>query len=535
VNHFAGLHAPPAGLKKIQTTPKFKVRPFEVTPRRADDNFTGTISNGNYQLFSGGNLANAMTGLGTFNRDKVMAGVYYDPLRITDPELQALFHGNDLASRIVQLRPYEMFRRGYEVVIPDDTEGEQNENAEVAQDLEDYAEKLKANRMLRDGMTFARLFGGGVTLIGADDGLDPSLPLNEDNIKSIKYLNNIDRRFLVARTYYDDPMQPNFGEVETYQVTNAFGKQTAAVIHESRLIRFDGAPVDILKRRQLAGWTLSVLQRVYDTLRQFDTSFQAVSNLMVDASQAVFSMKGLMDIITSDNAGVLGTRMAMVDYTRSSGRAVLVDADTEKFERTNTSFSGIPDVLDRLMQRLASCADMPVTILFGRSPAGMNATGDSDWQHFYDTISSEQKNTLEPALIRLYRLICLAKDGPTNGVEPDDIEIHFHALKEPTDKEQAELEYLVAQKDQIYFTIGALQPEQIALSRWRGGDFSMTTEIDVEQLEEALKNEMDFSMQEKQMRAEQGPQIPVPGEPDTQLIAKPGPQGKNAQTSATQR
>jgi hypothetical protein len=177
---------------------------------------------------------------------------------------------------------------------------------------------------------------------------------------------------------------------------------------------------------------------------------------------------------------------------------------------------------------------MPVTILFGRSPAGMNATGDSDWQHFYDTIASEQKNTLEPALVRLYRLICLAKDGPTLGIEPDDIEIHFHALKEPTDLEQAQLELVVAQKDQIYFTIGSLQAEQIALSRWRGGDFSMTTEIDVKQLEEALKNELDFTAQEKQMRAEQGPILPVPGEPDTQLVAKPGPQGKNAKSSSTQ-
>lgn len=480
---------------------------------------------------------NFATGLGTFMRDKVMAGFFIDPVRVTDPELQALYHGNSLAARIVEMRPKEMFRRGYEVTLPD-PEGDdgQNENDEIAEDLEKYAAKLRANEIIKDGMVFGNLFGGSVVIMGADDGQDPSMPLNEDNIKSVRYLNMIDRRFLFARQWYGDPFDPKYGQVEIYQITNAFGDQQNTFVHESRVLRFDGAPVDILKRRMLAGWTLSLLQRPYDTLRAFGSSFQAAANLMIDASQAVFSMKGLMDIISSDNANILSTRMAAVDYTRSSGRAVLVDAEEEKFERTNTSFAGIPDMLDRFMQLMASDCDMPVTILFGRSPAGMNATGDADFRHWYDSIATEQKNILEPALVRLYTLICKAKDGPTAGIMPDHgIEIKFAPLWQPTESEQADLELKMGQRDVAYVTAGILHPEEVALSRFGGAEFSMKTEIDVDSRKAGLAAELDFTQAEKEMRAEQGPQQmqEVPGQqPSPTNGPLPGQQGANRDPSS---
>jgi uncharacterized protein len=479
---------------------------------RLDNNWNGLVTNGPWDLHSGGGWMNFATGLGTFGRDKVMQGSFIDSLRITDPELAAMYHGNDLAARIVEKRPTEMFRRGYDVVIPDPDSDGQTENAELADKITKYGAKIRVNEIIRDGMIWGRLFGGCIGIIGADDGQDVSLPLNEDNIKSVRYLNLVDRRFLFAHTYYGDPFNPNFGEVETYQVTNAFGDQQQSMVHESRILRFDGAPVDILKRRMLAGWTLSVLQRPYDVLRAFDSSFQAAANLLVDASQGVFKIKNLISMISSGEWPTLQRRMGMVDMMRSSGRAIMVDADEEDFERKQTSFAGIPDTLDRFMQRLASAAEMPVTILFGREPAGLSATGEADFQHWYDTIANEQKNVLEPKLKRIYELICLAADGPCGGVMPKDgIEIYFHPLRQPSDAEQATLEKTIGDRDVAYVTAGILLPEEVAMSRFKGGDFSLSTEIDIDARKESMKHELDFMQQNAQNKSEMAELSP--GEP----------------------
>ncbi len=502
---------------------------------RSDNNFNGLIGNGGFNLFSGGGWMNAATGLGTFSRDKVMQASYIDSLRITDPELAALYHSNDLAAKIVELRPKEMFRRGYELCFPDpagEAEGGQNGNAETAAEVAEYAAKLRCDEMCRDGSIFGRLFGGTLLIIGADDGQDVSLPLNEDRIKSVRYLNLVDRRFLFAKTYYSNPFEPKFGEVETYQVTNAFGDQQQSVVHETRVIRFDGNPVEILKKRQLAGWTLSVLQRPYDVLRAFDSSFQAAANLMVDASQAVFKMKGLMQQIASGESQALQQRMAMVDMSRSSARAILLDEENEDFKRESTSFAGIADTLGVFMQRIASAADMPVTILFGREPSGLNATGEADFQHFYDTIASEQKNRMEPALRRIYELICLAKDSPTRGAIPKDgIEIHWKPLKQPNDIEKAEIYSKMAVADAAYVTNQILMPEEVALSRFKGGELHLETEIDVESRITMKEAELDFAVQSSEMKAKQGPQLMqehTPGEPSNPQQAPIAGQGSKA-------
>jgi phage-related protein (TIGR01555 family) len=257
-------------------------------------------------------------------------------------------------------------------------------------------------------------------------------------------------------------------------------------VHESRVVRFDGAPVDFLMRRRLLGWTLSCLQAPYDTLRQFDTSFQGVSNLMADVAQAVMKINGLSQLISNDQR-TLQTRMAMVDRSRSVGRMLYVDAENESFERVPTPMTGVADVLEMQMLRCSAAAEMPVAILFGREPSGLNATGDADFRRFYDVISGRQKYELEPKLRRLYTLICLAADSPLRGKLPArGLEFIWHALYCPSEKEQAEIRWLMAQADEKYVQNEILLPEEVAMSRFRNGELGLDTEIQTNLRIEAL-------------------------------------------------
>ena len=636
--------ARPGSLNALATLPPAveTVRAHYLDGLRTDNLLDGLIGTGGGP--SGGGWTNPVTGHGTFNRDKVMQGSYQESFRISDPELSALYNGNDLAKRVVETVPKEMFRRGWILVVPtedkdpegeldaaapgdgqnaleqpaggesgpaapgsplvdpmgaapekpdgktaatggdadppqdgakvapaangattpDDPMGEnlakppqgtpgggdapepkddksatlpgpqdasgalggrepsegkvpmrpgsdpkpapgakgppgakkpgakdeqavgdQGKSANLAIAAEAYGARLSLKARALEASIFGRLYGGGILIVGADDGQDMALPLDETKISTIRYLAWVDRRFVFASSWYSE-IGPKYGEVRTWQVVNPFGGQSNTVVHESRVVRFDGAPVDFLMRRRLLGWTLSTLQAPYDTLRQFDLSFQSISNLMADLSQGVMKINGLAQLISNDQA-TLQTRMAMVDISRSSARMLYLDAENEEFERVPTPLTGVADTLQMQMLRTAAAAEQPVAILFGREPSGLNATGDADFRRFYDKTAGEQRTDLEPKLRRLYTLIFAAKDGPTGGQVPSKaLEFVWHKLYEPSEKEQSEIRLNMAQADDYYIANGTLLPEEVAMSRFRSGDLHLDTEIRTDLREESL-------------------------------------------------
>ena len=87
------------------------------------------------------------------------------------------------------------------------------------------------------------------------------------------------------------------------------------------------------------------------------------------------------------------------------------------------------------MMDVSGAAEIPVTKLFGRSPAGMNATGESDMQNYYDVIEEKQESQLRPIFDKLLPVIYIS----TLGAVPDDFSYEFNAVRKPKDDEMADL------------------------------------------------------------------------------------------------
>ena len=450
---------------------------------------------------------------GTF-RDKTRAGYFEQPIRLTDVEITALASGNDLAAKAIEKRPREMFRRGYNLE-PDG--GDEIDKSDI-EDVRKYAiEKLQVDIRMRQGMVYGRQYGGSILILGINDGREPWEPVDEKNIKSVDFVNQVDRRFSYVQSYYSDYMSPQYGEPETYLVSNAVatstyrssdnsfrmkkkvglekGKNTGTSggysilnVHESRIIRFDGVEPDVITRQMLAGWSWSVLQRAYETLRLTDMAFDSLAYLISDASQGVMKLKGLLKALSIPGGKEkYERRMELVDESRSVIRSIAVDPDGgEDFTRVTTPLTGIPDAVDRLMQRLAAALDMPVTELFGISPAGLNATGASDREHWYDTIATDQENELAPKLKRLYRLLALSKQGPLGGKDLN-WKIKFNPLHTPTDDDIAKTRFTNAQRDALYITNQVVTAEEVAVTL-----DDVYPHLDVESREAAIKGATSF-------------------------------------------
>jgi uncharacterized protein len=504
---------------------------------------TPPISGYGWPGYRGATFQNQSTGIGT-QRDKTTWGNYWAPWRIMDSELLAMFNGSALAAKIVTSAPKEMFRRGWEVHCRD------LEDDDI-KSLDKKSAALRMNELMLEGTIWGRLFGGAMNIIGAEDGGNPDEELDEGAIKTFHYLNVVDRRFVWVQRYYSDMLSPKYGLPEIYLITNIVshggmygttnpppGIRLAAVsIHESRCIRYDGAETDVLTRQQLAGWTWSVLQRCYDILRRFDGAQNSVDNLLSDASQAVFKIKNLVDMIANNQKDAVLARMQLVDFSRSALRAIMVDADAEDFERKPTTFTGIPELIDRQQQLVAMAADMPLTRLFGRSPAGLNATGESDVRMWLDQIRSMQENELGPKIKRVYSLMAKAKDSgvkrtsdsPRNKTDEDfDFQVNFKPLWEPTDMEAADRGLKIAQRNQILIDEGVVTPEQVALGMFGSGKLSDWIEVDSDALQKTITGQVKFDPYAAQPAPEgslvnaaqqgeaQSPVVPLPlpGSPD---------------------
>lgn len=451
---------------------------------------------------------NALTGLGTALRDKLQSTTFRAEANLSDEMVENLYHQEDMAARIVEALPEGALRRGYSLVV----EGE--EASDIPSDLFEYEKRLGFRKALKDAAIWGRCFGGAAIYLGIDDGqLSEEEPVNEDAIRSLDFALVLTKRELTPNSYYETADEGKLGMPETYRLSTIDGRQAdgSDVIHETRLLRFDGARTSTRRRRRNNGWSDSVLQKVHGVLVQFNVGWASTSHILQDGSQGVFKIRGLIDMIADGDKETLNSRMELVDMGRSVARAIMVDAEGEDFQRASHNFGGLPEVLRAFMLRLSAASRMPVTILMGQAPAGLNATGESDFRMWYDEIEEYQGEEVLPHVERLSHLVFLARDF--KHAPPERWSVKFHALWQLNDVEQAELEKKVAEKDKIYIDSAVLLPEEVALNRFKSGGFSAETQIDADARKEMLDAEIEIAKRHAKEDPLDAPDNPANADP----------------------
>ena len=439
--------------------------------------------------------ANSLTGLGILGRDKLQSHVPGSILKLDDITLSNLFHGDAIASRLVTKIVEDAMRQGAKIVAPEGVESD-----EVSREWD----RLFAWRCLQEADIWGRLYGSGAIFLGANDGQETTAPLAEDNVTAVRFLTVLDGSEYMPATYYDDPLSPLHGEPETYRLVMRNTQGQIFDVHETRLILFGGEPTSRSIRQTLQYRDYSVLQRVTDALARFDSDWRSASAMMSDGSQGVLRMKGFADVVAGGSKEVFATRMELINLCRSVARIMPLDADEEEFQYVERSWAGVADLLDKTTVYLAACAGMPVTVLFGRSPSGLNATGESDRIGWYDTVQAHRDFVLAPRASRLLRIVCRSV-----GVDPEGWEIRFPALLQESDKDLAERKKITADTDAIYLAAEVLQPEEVALARYARGEWSdAAPSIDVESRSALL--ELDKKRYEEQQEDPSGARLLTP-------------------------
>jgi phage-related protein (TIGR01555 family) len=412
--------------------------------------------------------ASFLSGLGIKGRDKrVSADWFYE--KLSEVDVETLYASDDIAAKIIDLLPEDALREWIEL-------------KQLDQDLEtevmDKIEELGTRTHLEEAWKWARMYGGAGIYITIDDGLDPQDPVMEERIYDIKSLTVLSRYELIPYQINSNLDSPFFGQPEIYRLqTSQPTDFVERYIHHSRLLRFDGVILPRRLRIQNQWWGDSVFTRTLNAIRNYGLTHDSAVAALQDFSVGVFQIKNLADLISSGNEAIVKQRLELINYSKSVIKSMVLDTE-EKFEHQSKSLSGIPEVMKQANSRLVVASGMPHTKILGESPSGLGATGDSEVRDWYDYVKNQQKIVLRPQLSTLLRYIFLSKNGPTAGVIPEKWDLEFNPLWQMSDKEQADMQLVVAQKDQIYIQNQVLDPDEVSRSRFGGEKYSMDTQID---------------------------------------------------------
>ena len=393
----------------------------------------------------GDSLVNLVANLGT-PRDKASHSHYSTPV-LNDQDLLNAYRGAWLPQKII------------DVPAEDATREWRSWNAESEQISALEAEETRLGVQLKvlDAMTRGRLFGGAAIYIGTGES-DPSKPLDPARIGrgGIKHLNVLTRMQLQAGELEADPESLDYNRPRDYTLTSRNAGQV--VIHPSRLVLFTGNPHPDPQQDSgpTAGWGDSVLLAAMDAVRNADASGANIASLMFEAKVDVIKIPNFMAGLQggSEYEQQILKRLSLAATAKGINGTLILDAE-EEYEQKSAQFGGLNDLLLTFLQIVAGAADIPVTRLLGKSPGGLNSTGEADLRNYYDHIQALQKLTVAPAMAVLDE--CLIRSAL--GARPPEVFYEWRSLWQTTAKERADIGSTVASTIKTMAETGLLPDE----------------------------------------------------------------------------
>lgn len=374
----------------------------------------------------------ARLGAGTPN---LLEGTEYSLQRMSRDfnTLNALYRESWIVRRIIDVIPADMLKNWITITSGLDPDVEKR--------LSLTLRRTQLIDKLKRGMQWGRLYGGalGVMLV-KHQGYDLSQPLRLDWIMPGDFAGLLifDRWNGVnpSSELIEDISDPDYGYPKYYTVTDPAGGGSVK-IHYSRVARFPGATLPFWEEIAEMQWGASVIESIFDELRKRDNVSWNIAQLTFMANIRVLKMQDLGQLLAAtDNesqAELLRTLEAQNMLLNNMGMQVMDAADG--LETHQYTFGGLSDCYQQFIMDISGAAEIPVTRLFGRSPSGLNATGESDLQNYYDMIAEKQESYLRPILNKVLPPFIIS----TLGSLPDDFDFEFDPVAEPTDKERADL------------------------------------------------------------------------------------------------
>lgn len=284
--------------------------------------------------------------------------------------------------------------------------------------IEEEIRSTHLRESLLEGLRWGRLYGGAAAIIMvSNQEEDLSLPLDINNIMpgSFRGLYIVDRwsGIYPGLDLVDNERDPDFGLPEYYEVRDESGSGGQYRVHHSRVLRFTGTKMPFWEQVAEQYWGTSAIEAMYDELIKRDNVAHNIANLTFKANLNVMKVENLDQMFATSSTVHQRRMYSMLSAinTIENSLGIRLINSTDDIQQLQYSFSGLPEVMDSAMMDMAGATCIPVTRLFGRSPAGMNSTGESDDRMYRQTLEQERAIHITPILERLIPIVCHSAIG----------------------------------------------------------------------------------------------------------------------------
>lgn len=197
-------------------------------------------------------------------------------------------------------------------------------------------------------------------------------------------------------------------------------------VHDTRLLTFTSHPVpDLLKPAYNFGG-ISMSQLVMETVENWISTRQNVNRMINGYSTSGIRTK-MSDVLNGGDGTNLLDRADFFAQARDNFGLMLLDKENEEFFQFNAPISGLDKLQAQALEHISSASQLPLIILTGISPSGLNASSEGEIRVFYDLIHDRQEGIFRENLARVIRICQLSEFGT---IDPDII-FDFEPLWQP--------------------------------------------------------------------------------------------------------
>jgi phage-related protein (TIGR01555 family) len=378
---------------------------------------------------------NTLARLG-INSPNLLAATNYPLTRLTRDYnlMNSMYRNSWIAKKIINTIPDDMVKNWY------------GNTAELTPEETDRINKVEQRTLIKEkfleALYWGRLYGGAAAIMmiaGHEDKLEDPLDIEDIMPNSFKGLMVLDRwsGIFPLLELEDDIEDQEFGLPKYYEIRNLAENQSLTKIHHSRVIRFAGRLLPYWEDLAEIHWGAAELEHIFDEIAKRDNTSWNIASLVFQANLLVNKIDGMDQVLSMgdpEQMAQLYNIKSAQNQMRNNNGMMLIGKD-EEITAMNYQFGGVNDIYESFMLDVSGAAEIPVTKLFGRSPAGMNSTGESDLQNYYDMISQQQESVLKPKINKILPIICMSE----LGYVPDDLGVKFNPVQTPTDEKMADI------------------------------------------------------------------------------------------------
>ncbi len=412
---------------------------------------------------------------GTFHRSSLTANTEL---------LTAMYRTDWLCKRIIDMPTEDMTRAWYTIASGIDES-----------DLHEIS-RLEARHSVKQEMAnairWARLYGGALALIvirDEEDKLDQPIDMEMLLPGCFQGLLVLDRTqgIMPSAELESNLDDPDFGLPMYYDVNMDSGMYGGRIrIHHSRVLRFVGRELPHLETVSENYWGASEMEHIHEELLKRSATSANIAQLVFQANISTLKMGDFGERLAvgsdEEKAEVFRAIEAENRFRTSYGLQLLSSKDS--LETHPYSFGGLSEIYEQFMMDMAGAAEIPATKLFGRSPSGMNATGESDLRNYYESIAQMQERMLRPALEKLVPIEAVS----ALGYAPNDLEIIFEPVMTSSPEARANIMNTMSQPVIQAFEKGLISREDaIAELKARGSSMGFWTKVHMENISNNMK------------------------------------------------